>query len=45
MKASIEFYAYNTEGGKGIAASLRQILKVSDGEKLGGDGSATNDFA
>ena len=45
VKASIEFYAYNTEGGKGIAASLRQIMKVSDGEKLGGDGSVTNDFA
>lgn len=43
VNASIEFYAYNKEGGKGISASLRAIRKLEDGEKLGGDGSSSAD--
>jgi Protein of unknown function (DUF2815). len=42
--ASVNFYPYKT-GGKGIAASLDNILKVEDGEPLSGGGaSAESDF-
>jgi hypothetical protein len=34
--ASISFYAFNSNGNKGIACSLNNILKVADGEPLGG---------
>lgn len=44
-RASISFYAYNTNGNKGIAASLNNIQKVRDGEPLGGRASAASDFA
>ena len=37
-------YPYNTVG-TGIAAGLNSVLKVSDGEPLGGHSSVTADFA
>lgn len=43
--ASINFYAYNTNGNKGIACGLNHIMKVRDGEYLGGRGRAEDDFA
>lgn len=44
-KVSINFYAYNVDGGKGIACGLNNILKTEDGERLGGGGSsAADDF-
>lgn len=33
----VEFYAYETSGNKGIAASLRGVQFVRDGERLGGE--------
>lgn len=41
---SINFYAYNTSGNKGIAAGLGNVLKTDDGERLGGGSSAEADF-
>lgn len=43
--ASINFYAYNQKGNKGIAAGLNNVLKVADGEPLGGRISAEADFS
>ena len=43
--ASVNFYAYNTSGNKGIAAGLNNVLKVADGEPLGGRTSAEAEFA
>jgi hypothetical protein len=43
-KASVTFYAFNTSGNKGIACGLNHIMKVKDGESLGGRSSAESDF-
>ncbi|MEG1619634.1 MAG: DUF2815 family protein [Eubacterium sp.] len=43
-RVSINFYAFNTNGNKGIACGLNNIQKVRDGEPLGGRASAENDF-
>lgn len=44
--ASITFYAFNTNGNKGIACGLGNIQKLRDGEPLGGGHvSAEEDFA
>ena len=42
--ASVNFFAFNTSGNKGIAAGLNNILKTRAGEYLGGRASAENDF-
>ncbi|MBO4318380.1 MAG: DUF2815 family protein [Mailhella sp.] len=44
-KASISFYAFNTNGNKGIACGLNNLMKIRDGEPLGGRSSAAADFA
>ena len=44
-RASISFYAFNTNGNKGIACSLNNLQKIKDGEHLGGKSSAESDFA
>lgn len=44
-RVSINFYAFNTNGNKGIACGLGNIQKVKDGEPLGGRASAADDFA
>ena len=44
-RASISFYAFNSNGNKGIACGLNNLQKVSDGEPLGGKISAESDFA
>jgi hypothetical protein len=44
-RASITFYAFNTSGNKGIACGLNHIMKVKDGEPLGGRTRAEDDFA
>lgn len=42
---SIEFYAFNTNGNKGVAVGLGNIQKVRDSEPLGGGNiSAASDF-
>ena len=42
--ASVNFFAFNTSGNKGIAAGLNNVLKTRDGEYLGGRASAETDF-
>lgn len=43
-RVSITFYAFNSNGNKGIACSLGNIQKVKDGERLGGHTNAEDDF-
>ena len=42
--ASITFYAFNSNGNKGIACGLNNLMKVKDGEPLGGRSKAEDDF-
>ena len=44
-RASISFYAFNTNGNRGIACGLNNLQKIKDGEPLGGRASAESDFA
>ena len=44
-RASINFYAFNSNGNRGIACSLTTRQKLRDGEHLGGKSSAEEDFA
>lgn len=41
---SVNFYAFNVNTNKGIAAGLGNIQKVKDGERLAGGASANEDF-
>lgn len=41
---SVNFYAYNSNGNRGIACSLNNIMKTRDGEVLAGKASAESDF-
>ena len=43
-RASINFYAFNSNGNKGIAAGLNNLQKLADGEMLAGGSSAEDDF-
>ena len=42
---SINFYAFNSNGNKGIACGLGNIQKIRDGEPLGSRSNAVDDFA
>lgn len=42
---SINFYAFNTNGNKGIACGLNNVQKLADGEPLGGKSRAEDDFS
>jgi len=44
-RASINFYAFNSNGNKGIACGLNNLQKVRDGEPLGGKSRAEDDFS
>ena len=44
-RASINFYAFNSNGNRGSACGLNNLQKVRDGEPLGGKTSAEDDFA
>ncbi len=44
-RASINFYAFNSNGNRGIACGLNNLQKISDGEPLGGKTRAEDDFA
>ena len=44
-RASINFYAFNSNGNKGIACGLNNLQKIRDGEPLGGKSRAEDDFA
>ena len=44
-RASINLYAFNSNGNRGIACGLNNLQKIRDGEPLGGKASAEADFA
>ena len=44
-RVSLNFYAFNSNGNKGVACGLGNIQKIRDGESLGGRSSATDDFS
>lgn len=44
-KAVINFYAYNSNGNKGVSAGLNNLLKTRDGEAFAGKSAAEDDFA
>lgn len=44
-RASISFYAFNSNGNKGIACGLNNLQKIRDGEPLGSRVSAESDFS
>ena len=44
-RASINFYAFNSNGNKGIACGLNNLQKIRDGEPLGGKPRPEDDFA
>ncbi len=43
-RASINFYAFNKAGNRGIAAGLNNLQKLADGEYLGGRSRPEDDF-
>ena len=43
-RVSINFYAFNSNGNKGIACGLNNLQKIRDGEPLGGKSRAEDDF-
>lgn len=43
-RVSISFYAFNSNGNRGVACGLGNIQKVKDGEPLGGKTSAAEEF-
>lgn len=44
-RASINFFAFNNNGNKGVSAGLNNLQKLEDGESLGGFTTAEMDFA
>jgi len=42
--ASITFYPFNSNGNRGIACGLNNLMKTRDGEPLGGRSRAEDDF-
>lgn len=44
-RASINLYAFNSNGNKGIACGLNNLQKIRDGEPLGSKSRAEDDFA
>ena len=43
-RISVNFYGFNSNGNRGIAAGLGNIQKLRDGESLGGRTNAEDDF-
>lgn len=43
-RVSLSFYAFSSNGNKGIACGLQNIQKIKDGESLGGKVKAEDDF-
>ena len=44
-RASINFYAFNSNGNRGIACGLNNLQKIRDGEPLGSRATAESDFS
>lgn len=43
-RASLNFYAFNVSGNKGVACGLNNLQKLEDGERLSGGSTAEEDF-
>ena len=43
-RASVSFFAYNSNGNRGIACGLNNLQKLRNGEPLGGRATAAADF-
>lgn len=43
-RVSLNFYAFNTSGNRGVACGLGNIQKIRDGEPLGGKTAPSADF-
>ena len=43
-RVSLSFYAFNSNGNKGVACGLGNIQKIKDGDSLGGRPTAVDDF-
>lgn len=43
-RVSVNFYAFNTAGNKGIACGLNNLQKLADGDYLGGRSRPEDDF-
>lgn len=43
-RVSLNFYAYNQSGNKGVGAGLQNVQKLADGEPLSGRSRAEDDF-
>lgn len=43
-RVSLNFYAYNTNGNKGVGAGLQNVQKLADGEAFSGRSRAEDDF-
>jgi hypothetical protein len=44
-RASVSFFAYNSNGSKGVGCGLNNVQKLEEGDRLGGVTTATEDFA
>jgi len=44
-RVRLNFYAYNKNGNKGVGAGINNVVKVQDGEYLGGRARLEDDFA
>jgi Protein of unknown function (DUF2815) len=44
-KVSLNFYPFDAKGNRGVAAGLNNIVKVQDGDFLGGRSSVNDDFS
>lgn len=43
-RVSVNFYAYDVSGSKGVAVGLNAVKKSADGERLSGGGATAKDF-
>lgn len=43
-RVSINCFAYNTQGNRGVSFGLNHVQKIADGDFLGGRSKATDDF-
>lgn len=44
-RASVNFFAYDQAGNRGVGVGLQNVLKVSDGDRIDGRASVEDDFS
>lgn len=44
-KVSLNFYPFDAKGNRGVAAGLNNVVKIQDGDFLGGRSNVNDDFA